>query len=189
MDRRNSYRFALAASLVSIAACASSRGISTAETRRDRVQVQTTEVSYDIPVTTDAYETKAVLEFSADSVWRAVPLAYAAMSIPTEGMDAARRLFIGNVTARLRFNGQALSRFVDCGSGITGPNADSYSIQFRMQTQVDSVAPSQSNLRTRLEATGTSSRGSTVRCATYGELERQLSNRVKLLILKSDTPQ
>jgi hypothetical protein len=181
MRFRRICRYAFAALTASMAGCASSPGRPSPGTGRERVSVQTTQVNYDIPLTVDARETKAVLEMRADTVWRAVPLAYAAMSIPTELVDPAHRLFVGNARARVRFNGQPVSKFVDCGSGLTGPNADTYSVQFRIQTQVDSVAPGQSNVRTQLEASGVSSAGGQVRCATTGELERQLSVRVKLI--------
>ncbi len=170
--------------LAGLLGCASSGGMPRTDSKVDRVQIQGTESSYDIRLTTDSYETKATLDFSPDSVWRAVPLAYAAMSIPTEGMDAAHRLFVGNVTAHRRFNSQPLSKYVDCGSSLTGPNADSYDVLLRMQTQVDSVAAGQAALRTRLEAAGSRAGATAVRCITTGELERQLSIRVKLLLLK-----
>ncbi|HJQ11806.1 MAG TPA: hypothetical protein VJ840_12335 [Gemmatimonadaceae bacterium] len=168
--------------------CASSGGLPRNDTKIDRVQIQGTESSYDIRLTTDAYETKASLDFSADSVWRVVPTAYAAMSIPTEGTDPAHRLFVGNVTAHRRFNSQPLSKYVDCGSSLTGPNADAYDVLMRVQTQVDSVAAGQSLLRTRIEAAGSRAGGTAVRCISTGELERQLSIRVKLLVLNQPAP-
>jgi hypothetical protein len=83
MRFRRICRYAFAALTASMAGCASSPGRPSPGTGRERVSVQTTQVNYDIPLTVDARETKAVLEMRADTVWRAVPLAYAAMSIPT----------------------------------------------------------------------------------------------------------
>jgi hypothetical protein len=162
-------------------ACApSSGGMAAPTTKVERVRIEGPNSNYDVSVTSETGETRSTLDFPAANVWKAVPIAYATMSIPTEGQDNAHRLFAGSVDARRTFNGNAVSLYVDCGSGLAGPNADAYGVRIRLQTQIDSLSASTSSVRTRVDATGTSTGGAVVRCSSTGALERQLANRIKL---------
>lgn len=62
-----------------------------------------------------------------DSVWGALKRSLAALAIP-EGFEDPRAGEIGNadIKAFKRLGRQALASLVRCGSGPTGPNADSY---------------------------------------------------------------
>lgn len=187
MDGRKSISIALRVlmplAMTAVVACApSTGGMQTPRTTVDPVRIQGTNATYVLQLSSDGGEIKAVLEYPAKTVWQAVPVAYAEMSIPSEGIDAAHRHFVGAVSAARKFNGQPMSRFLDCGTTITGARADSYTIQFRFETQVDSVDAETANLRTRLEATGSSAGGASVQCASTGELERQIAVRVKMLL-------
>lgn len=184
---RHSFARILPSFAVGLLACGPrSGGMPAPTTKVERVQIENVNSSIDLPLTTDPSQLRTRLDYSPSRVWQALPEAYALMSIPTEGMNPAQRLFVGNTSAYRRFNDDLVSRFVDCGTGLTGPNADSYRVQLRIETQVDSVDATSSNLRTRVLGSGSGAGGTAVRCATTGELERRLATRLKLLLASKD---
>ena len=93
--------------------------------------------------------------------------------------DLANRTLGGAVSAHRVFAGRPLSRFVNCGITVIGANADSYDVRLRLRTRVDSVSPSQTRMRTLLEATAASNGGATVHCSSSGALEESIATRVK----------
>ncbi len=162
--------------------CASPSG--GAPSRGDRVEnvsIESQTSTQSITLRPDVYVASASMEFPANKVWEALPTAYNALPIPIEAVDSAHRFILGSGQAYRQFLRSPVSRFVDCGSTIVGPSADSYNVRLRIQTHVDSVTASTSDLRTQVEATGSSS-GGAVRCTSNGVLERMISDQVKELL-------
>jgi hypothetical protein len=159
-------------------ACASSSG--GPASRSDRVETVTIEsqtASANIALRPDLSGSRAVLEFPSRKVWNALTAAYTALPIPINAVDSVNRLVSGSARIYRQFLGRPLSRFIDCGTTIVGPSADSYNVLLSVKTQVDSVSPSTSILRTWVEATG-SSAGGGVRCASSGALEHMIEEQV-----------
>ena len=179
-----SQRKCVALLLVTILACTSppSGGISTPAPRVDRVHVESQYGDYEMISTAEGSELRASLQSSAATVWGAVPRAYAALEIPLEGIDTGHRFLVGVVFVRRAFANKPLSYYVNCGSTLVGPNANTYNVRLHLQTQVDSVGPSASSVRTILNATGASDGGITVRCSSTGDVERLIVARVKELL-------
>src|SRR5690349_6973492 len=112
-----------------------------------------------------------VLAVPAARAWAAVPAAYNALSIPIVALDTSARSIESVTSGYRQFLHNPVSRFVDCGSTITGPNADTYRVQFTIDSQLVPLTDSTSTLRTRVDASGASSVGATARCSTTGSLE------------------
>ncbi|HJQ52439.1 MAG TPA: hypothetical protein VJ825_01235 [Gemmatimonadaceae bacterium] len=123
----------------------------------------------------------AALTVSAAQAWTALPAAFNALGIPIAAMDSAGRFVRGATTAYHQFQRSQVSRFVDCGSSLVGPNADAYHVQLVIESQIDSVSASSSTVRTHVDATGSGS-GATVRCSTTGSLERLINDQIKALL-------
>jgi hypothetical protein len=168
-----------------VAACGGSGGgIATPAPRVDRIHVESQHVDYDIASTAEGTEIRSVLQFSAADAWQAVPRVYADLSVPVESLDPAHRLLSGVASARRVFASRPLSRLVDCGSTLMGPNADSYNVRLRLQIQVDSTGPAESRVRTLVTSTASSDGGITVRCSSTGQLERTLIDRLRALLIQ-----
>jgi hypothetical protein len=90
---------------------------------------------------------------------------------------------VGNLElVKLRSLGRSpMSRYVSCGSGMTGPNADSYRVYLAIIAIVDSVAPDKTRLGVALAAAAQDLQGSSkqpVMCGSTGALEGQVRRLV-----------
>ena len=121
----------------------------------------------------------AIVEAPAARVWPLVPSAYSVLSIPTTAVDSVGRAISGQVMARRTFADKPLRMFVDCGSSITGANANTYSVTMKLNTFVDVTGPASSRVRTLVDASGISPAGVQVRCSSTGDLELMILNRLK----------
>lgn len=134
-----------------------------------------------VTIRDDPSGSTAALTVSPAQAWRALPAAYTALGIPLAALDSAHRFVRGAATAYRQFQRSQVSRFVDCGSSLVGPNADAYHVQLVIESEIDSVSTASSTVRTHVDATGSGS-GTTVRCSTTGSLERLINNQVKALL-------
>lgn len=148
----------------------------------DVITIQSQAGSEDVHLRPDLSASRASLEFAAGRVWGALPTAYKVLPIPIDALDSARRSISGSALIYRQFLRRPVSDFVDCGSTIVGPSADTYNVRVRIQSRVDSLTSSTSSLSTRVEAMGSSHGGTTVRCTSSGALERLVSDQVKELL-------
>ena len=153
--------------------------VATPAPRTDQVHVESQHVDYDIVSRSEGSEIRALLPNSAPDVWRTLPRVYADLGIPIQSLDSAHQILIGVVSAKRTFANAPLSTLLDCGSSVMGPNANSYNVRLHFQNQVDSTDTAQTTLRTLVTATAASDGGVTVRCASSGQVERLIANRVK----------
>ena len=169
--------------LLAVLACAQQPGgIATPPARIDRVHVESQHVDYDITSKVEGTEIRASVQFPAAVVWQALTRVYSELSIPLETLDPAHRFLAGTVTARRAFANKSLSHFVDCGSTAMGPNANSYNVRMHLQSQVDSAGAVEAIVRTLVNSTAASDGGITVRCASRGDLERLIVDRISELL-------
>lgn len=164
--------------LVMVACASQPGGIATPPTRIDRVHVESQHGDYDIASKVEGSEARAAVQFPAAAAWQALPRVYSDLAIPIETLDPAHRFIVGVVSARRVFANRSLSRFLDCGSTVMGPNADAYNVRLHLQTQVDSTGVAEATVRTLVSATAASDGGITVRCASRGDLERLIVARL-----------
>ena len=163
-------------------ACASpSGGASSRGDRVESVSVESQNSTQSITLRPDVSASRSSIDFPARKVWSALPTAYNALPIPLEAIDSAHRFVVGSALAYRTFLRSPVSQFVDCGSTLTGPSADAYTVRLRVQTQVDSVSASNTGLRTWVEATASTS-GGAVRCSSTGRLEHMISDQIKSLL-------
>lgn len=97
--------------------------------------------------------------------------------------DSTRGYLVNPRLVRLRsLAGSPLSRFLDCGTGITGPNADSFRVILAFAALVDSVGPSSTRIRLTVLAGAESTEGvakTAVACASSGALEERILTAVR----------
>src|SRR5215210_942577 len=175
----------LAAGMLSagVIACASSPS---AKPREDRAQTITLESTQGagtgmVVLRPDLSGVREPMELPANKVWSSLPAAYNALAIPLTGVDTLARSVSHSVAANRHFLRRPVSQFVDCGTSITGSNADSYTVRLNVRSSVDSLAASTSTVNSRVDATANTS-GGTKRCSSSGALERLISDQVKQLL-------
>lgn len=108
-----------------------------------------------------------------DSVWKALVQVYDALDAPVDIRSDAERGIGVRAWRTRRIVGQRLSRWVDCGSGVAGPYADSYRVTLSILSQVAATA-SGSTITTQLRASARSTSGAsgqTLTCRSKGTLE------------------
>jgi hypothetical protein len=159
-------------------------GISTPAPRMDRTHIESQHADYDITSTADGAEIRSLVPYPAAEVWQAVSRVYADLAIATESRDPTHRFLAGIASARRQFASKPLSHFVNCGSTLVGPNANTYNVRLRIQTEVDSTAPGEARVRTVVQSTGAGDGGTTVRCSSTGDLERMIGDRVSAILIQ-----
>ena len=104
------------------------------------------------------------------------------VSDSTIGLVGAAKL-----TRSRNLGGRALSRYLECGSSLTGPRADSHRIQMPLLFMLDPGAEGTTKLRIALVASATDNAGVStqpVACASTGVLEGELRKAIKAQILE-----
>jgi hypothetical protein len=80
-----------------------------------------------------------------------------------------------------------METLINCGSGMTGPNASSFRIHMSLLTDVNPDGKGGTKLQTTLIATGQDVTGGSadqIPCGTTGRIELMLLNRVKAALGK-----
>jgi len=73
----------------------------------------------------------------ADAVWSALPKVYADLGLQVTQVSEANRVLGNPKLVLIRRLGEVpLSRYLECGSGLTGPFADRYRIELLIRTSV-----------------------------------------------------
>ena len=126
--------------------------------------------------------TSNVLDAPIDRVWVAVQAVYEDFGIELNALDHDLKR-IGNTQLRpYRIDGTRLSRFLDCGRGITAtPNADRYEVILYILSSVTEVEGGRSQIRTELNANAKPRDvgGHAVHCASKGTLETRIVEAVQ----------
>jgi len=121
------------------------------------------------------------LVIPADVAWARLPQAFAAVGL--EGavpLEADRTLVAGPRRVSRRLAGQRLSSYLNCGEGLTAPNADTHSVMLTVSSQVVPNGTA-TRLETRVQATATPqvSGGAMVACNTTGALENRIAAEMR----------
>jgi len=163
--------------LVAMAGCASSgaqppvtqRTVAVADGRVLQAnEVRGSEQQFDAPATT---------------VWPALQAAYKAMGIEVVVNDpSTHRMGNTNFHTSGQWNGKSLSAYADCGSGPTGPRANTSRVYFSVITTVTALDAAHTKLSTDVNPVAVDMSGTTnarLDCGTTGEIETELYEHVK----------
>src|SRR5437764_12954009 len=103
---------------------------------------------------------------------------YASFGVPLRGADQRRYLIAPQpVHAHASFAGERMSRWLECGSTMTGDIASAYEITLRFGSLLDTTVAGRSILRTAVTATAIAPGSGTtpVECSTRGALEKRIA--------------
>ncbi len=118
--------------------------------------------------------------------YTAVKAVFETLKIPTEIRDS-----IGGVVGTLKYMrertaaGGQLSRIIECGDGITGPNADAFRVHLAVVARIVPLPNDVTRLTVALAAGATNVSGNAwdpIRCGTRGVLEYQMVEKVRALL-------
>lgn len=114
--------------------------------------------------------------------------AAAAQVFKTLGLTVAVRDSMGGLIGNEEFSktrtlaGSQMSTWLNCGSGMTGPNADSYRITIALMVIIDPAANGTTRMRIGMVGSGANTVGSStepVACGTTGRLEEKMAQMIK----------
>jgi hypothetical protein len=173
-------RFARRATLVSLAlaaACASS-GVGNPGVQREHVIVDASGGRFDMLLTREQYLSSDTLAIPPARAWKGLVQTYAGFGVPLQGVDASQYMIATQyVHAHGSFAGERMSRWIDCGSTITGDAATSYEVTLRFGTLLDTSVAGRSVVRTAVNAVAIASGSGTtpVECSSRGALEKRIA--------------
>jgi hypothetical protein len=124
----------------------------------------------------------------AGKTYRAVVAVFEELKIPLVTKDSTHGL-LGNssIVQAHRFAGSQMSRWFDCGNGMTGPNADTYRLYIAIAALLDKVTADTTRLLIGLVAGAEDMGGNSkdpVACATSGALEQKLEELIRTRVSK-----
>jgi hypothetical protein len=132
--------------------------------------------------TTGSQSDRTTYDASAERVFSALVAALPEVGVEASLVDATQRSAGNPRFQRSRTLGKLpLSMYFNCGSGMTGPKADSDRLTITLMSSVDVVRAGTAQLRTSLTATAQSMSGAStgvVDCGSTGKLETALRDAV-----------
>jgi hypothetical protein len=176
---------ALTIALTLFAACASANP--TVDASQPRQRVVFSDPGMPTIFTENEHSVATTFSKPPSVVYAALKIAYTGFEVPLT-IDDTRNLQLGNAdfTKTRQFGGKPMASFVDCGSGITGPNATSYRIYMSLISTVTANGQGGSSVKTTLTASARDVAGGSstdkLPCSTSGRLEAMLHARVVALI-------
>jgi hypothetical protein len=167
-----------------VAACASGSGGSSIPSSRTVEE----RVTLDAPgggdltlrLTHDASGSADTVAIASAPAWAALMRAYGTLGLAITASDPGKHLLgAGPFRVHRRLAGQALSQYLDCGSSLTGDNADQYEVTLRVASEIE-PAGAQSIVRSQVTATAVAvgSSNSPLRCSSKYNLERRIARLV-----------
>lgn len=133
---------------------------------------------FDLLLTREQYLSSDTLTVRPKSAWPALVQTYASFGVPLQGADASRYLIATQYFhAHASFAGERMSRWLECGSTMTGDIATNYEITLRFGSLLDTSVVGRTIVRTTLSATAiaTGSGTTPVECSSRGALERRIA--------------
>lgn len=175
----NSYRLHLATVATAVVAigCASA-GSSQGPYQQSHVIIDAPGSRFDLLLTRDQYLSSDTLTVSPKQAWGALLQTYAGFGVPLQGADAAHYMIATQyVHAHSSFAGERMSRWIECGSTMTGDIATNYEITLRFGTLLDTSIVGRTIVRTAVTASAIASGSGTtsVDCSSRGALEKRIA--------------
>ena len=138
------------------------------------------------PLSLDSGTVDVTLPVSAGAVFFAARQVFFELKIPAPLADSVRGYLVNGRFIKLReLAGSPLSTYLNCGAGMTGPNADSFRVTMAIAALIDATGPNTSRLRLTLLAGAESTEGvskSAVACGTSGLLEDRMLKTIRVKI-------
>jgi len=175
MIRRRTRISVVAAAVIAVG-CASTGSQGTYQ--QSHVTVDGPGGRYDLLLTREQYLSSDTLTISPKQAWPALVQTYAGFGIPLQGADRKSYMIATQyVHAHASFAGERMSRWLECGSTMTGDIATVYEITLRFGTLLDTSVAGRTVVRTAVNATAVAPGSGTtpVECSSRGSLEKRIA--------------
>jgi hypothetical protein len=123
----------------------------------------------------------SVLQQPRNRIWAVLPAVFETLEVRTPTVNAPAYL-IGNPSTRIsRLEGRRLSTFLNCGSGVLGPNADRYDVTLQLMVQLAPNPEGGTVVRTTLDAYAEPRdvAGEPLHCASQRTLEGRIMELIQ----------
>jgi len=137
----------------------------------------------DTPILLDTLGIAQPIRGARDSIFTALSAVFAELKIPVEASNTDTGM-LRNLSAQIsrRLGGEPMSRYLDCGRGFSGNNADIYRIALAISVWVEPASGEAGRLLVAIAATGrdpSGSRSAFSACTSRGALERRIAAMVQ----------
>jgi hypothetical protein len=162
-----------------LAGCASRQPDEVVRTVPSPTRISTSTGNIDIATVSTSSAIGGVVPAPVQRAWAVLPAVYEQLGIRV-GTVKPDEYLIGNPDARVRrsIGGVSMRRYLECGSGSVGPNAETYLITMSIHSQLVPATADETRVFTVIGASAVPpgfGNGSAVRCASSGELERRVA--------------
>lgn len=121
-----------------------------------------------------------------DSIFTSLETAFKELKLPVETRNPKTGLLTNlNADVSRRIGDVAISRYLDCGRGFSGNNADFYRITLAISAWLEPATGEPQRLMVAIAASGrdpAGSRSAYSQCTSRGALERRIADRVTELL-------
>ncbi|MGQ0765993.1 MAG: hypothetical protein ACT4OZ_10035 [Gemmatimonadota bacterium] len=135
------------------------------------------------PIQMDTVGTPVAIAAPVARAWHAAMLAFEELKVPARTADSARGLVANlDLVQSRRLGGSNLSRYLSCGSTMTGLRADSYRLTMPIAVFLSAASPEQTRVRVALVASARDMSGPStepVPCQSTGALEDRIVKAIQ----------
>ncbi|KPJ95963.1 MAG: hypothetical protein AMS18_01910 [Gemmatimonas sp. SG8_17] len=112
--------------------------------------------------------------------WGALPAVYDSLRVPIAVVDTVNMRLGTGAFQPSRIGGKRLSRYLDCGRGMTGANADTYGVTISLVTWVSEQSGGGTQVHTAIQASAKARDVNSypVNCSSKGVLEMEIAELV-----------
>ena len=158
--------------------CATSGSTGAGPYEQSHVIVDAPGGRYDLLLTREQYLSSDTLTVAPKAAWSALVQTYAAFGVPLQGADQSRYMIATQpFHAHSSFAGERMSRWLECGSTMTGDIATTYEITLRFGSLLDTSVVGRTIVRSAVSATAIATGTGTtpVQCSSRGALEKRIA--------------
>ena len=149
------------------------------------------DAGYEFVIDRDARVVSSTVSLDPDRAWPAMMAAYRDLGIPLGSIDTKART-LGNpaLTAQGHLAGAPISVFLNCGTILAGPVANTHRVQISITSSLHPVGSDSTRIETRIAATAVdpSSSGNPANCTTTGTLEKRIVAQTFTNVLAQASP-
>lgn len=150
------------------------------------LQMKRGEGELSLRTTADVSVAHDTVSGQADDLFSLLPTVYDDLEVPINSVNSAART-LGALELRVRgdFAGERASRWIDCGTSITGSIAEQRELYLTLLTQIEPLeeARGRSGVSTHLKGFAVQSgrAGNRTNCSSTGRLERRIASELRKL--------
>ncbi len=141
------------------------------------------------PVAVDSLATIVTIDAPRALTFHAVAQVLAELKVPIDTRDSTRGIVgVVSVPKMRTFSVGPISRYLNCGTGLTGLNADNWRVYVTAIAFVDAAGPESTTLRLAMVGGAQDVAGSStdpVACGSTGSFESLVTARVKAKLAES----